>query len=283
MSVRFVIFGDTKGKDKGINTKVLERIMSSIRKLDLKPDFFVVLGDTVAGSEDLTVHKRQLEGFKGFVNSYFPRTLILPVIGNHEVNNLPVDDIFERLVKDVYINFRQHGSLENYNNTAFHMDLSYCRCIVLNCYHKGEIRKITNEQLEWFKKISSIDKKFKIVFLHCPPFPTGAHLGTCLDEFTESRDEFFNIACNNKIDIIFAGHEHNYSRTIIDSGRNKLYQVVSGGGGEKLRDSFKCKNKVIVPPKALYHFIVGEMDHESIKLKAVSIEGKIIDDFEIKK
>jgi hypothetical protein len=279
--IRFVVFGDTKGKENGLNKGVLKKLMMQIKKLDLKPNFFAVLGDTIAGSDNLDIHKKQMEGFKDFIKAYFPGIIVLPVIGNHEVNNEPKDDCYEKMFKDIYINFKQHGKLISYNNTSYYMDLEYCRFIFLNCYHKNEIRKITNEQLEWFKKISKSDKKFNIVFMHCPLFPTGAHLGTCMDEFEVQRDELAKIINDNKIDIIFAGHEHNYSRRIIGESSNNTYQVVSGGGGEKLRDSFKSKKGVVVAPKAIYHFVVVDMDSDSIKIKAVSVEGKIIDEFKI--
>lgn len=281
MAVRFVVFGDTKGKDNGINKRVLEKIMLQIKNLNPKPDFIVTLGDTIAGSSDLEIHKNQMKGFKKFIDPFMPRVMMLPVIGNHEVNNEPTDDTYEKLINEIYINFKQHGRLENYNNTAYFMDLEYCRFIVVNCYHHGEIKKISNKQLEWFEKVSEIDKKFKIMFIHCPLFPTGAHLGTCLDEFQEQRDKLWSVIEKNRIDMIFAGHEHNYSRRILRGTCNDVHQIVTGGGGEKLKGSFKCKNGVIVPPRAAYHFVVVDMDADSIMLKAVSIDGKIIDEFKI--
>jgi 3',5'-cyclic-AMP phosphodiesterase len=281
LAVRFVVFGDTKGKNNGINKRVLEKIMLQVKKLNPKPDFIVALGDTIGGSSDLEIHKSQMKDFKNFINSFMPGMVMLPVIGNHEVNNEPMDDTYERLISETYINFKQHGKLENYNNTAYYMDLEYCRFIVLNCYHNGQIKKVSNNQLEWFEKVSKVDKKFKIMFIHCPLFPTGAHLGTCLDQFQEYRDKLWSAIEKNKIDMILAGHEHNYSRRVLRGTCKDVYQIITGGGGEKLKDSFKCKNGVIVPPKAVYHFVVIDMNAESVMLKAVSIDGKIIDEFKI--
>lgn len=283
MGVRFVVFGDTKGKNNGINKGVLEKIIQRIKKLDKKPDFFALLGDTVAGSADPDIHKKQLKGFKGVIDAGFPRVVKLPVVGNHEVNNEPVDDSFEKLVGENYIDFKQHGRLEGYNNTAYYMDLENCRFIILNCYHNGRLKKIEKEQLSWFENVSSVDKKFKIVFVHCPPFPTGAHLGTCLDQFPGERDKLWSVIEKNKVDIVFSGHEHNYSRRVIDKSNRKIYQIITGGGGEKLRSSFKCKKGVIVPPKALFHFVVADMEPNSIVIKAISIDGKVIDEFKIEK
>lgn len=283
LAVRFVIFGDTKGKDNGINKKVLQGIMEKVKELEKQPDFFVSLGDSIAGSSKLELHRSQMRGFKEVINHWFPSTVLLPVVGNHEVNNEPIDGEFEKIFREEYLTFRQHGTLSGYDNTAYYMDLMQCRFIVLNCYHYGQIRRITDEQLEWFKKVSTVDKNFKIVFVHCPPYPTGAHDGTCLDEFKDCRDNFVKAAEENKIDIIFCGHEHNYSRRILQGESRKACQIVSGGGGEKLRKSFTSKEGVIVPPIAEYHFIVVDMDDNTIMLQAVSIEGKVLDEFSIAK
>jgi 3',5'-cyclic-AMP phosphodiesterase len=279
--VRFVVFGDTKGKEDGINKRVLKKILNQAGKLDKKPDFFVSMGDSIAGSTDTAVHKNQMEGFKGLVHSYFPNALILPVTGNHEVNNEPVDDTYEKLIRDTYICFKQHGSLESYNNTAYYMDLEYCRFIILNCYHYGELKKVSGEQLSWLERVLAADKKYKIVFIHCPLFPTGAHTGTCLDEFPMQRDKLWEAIEKNNTAVIFTGHEHNYSRRILEGASSKVQQVVAGGGGEKLKGTFKSKRGVVVPPKAVYHFVVVDMDAEGIKIKSISIEGKTIDEFEI--
>lgn len=282
MAVRFVVFGDTKGKNDGINKSVLEKIMRQIKLLDKEPNFLVTLGDTIAGSSDLSKHKSQMRSFKEIVSQYFPNIFMLHVVGNHEVNNFPIDDTYEKIIKEDYLTFKKHGSLNICNDTAYYMDLPYCRFIVLNCYHRGELRKIENKQLEWFKEVSAVDKKFKIVFIHCPPFPTGAHLGTCLDEFSEKRDELWRAVEKNRVNIVFAGHEHNYSRRLLHGISCDIHQIVTGGGGEKLRDSFKSKQGVVVPPIALFHFVVVDIDIERIELKAISINGKIIDDFMIR-
>ena len=48
--MRFIVFGDSKGKKNGINEKVLEAIMNETCKLSPTPEFIVMCGDTVAGS-----------------------------------------------------------------------------------------------------------------------------------------------------------------------------------------------------------------------------------------
>lgn len=260
-----------------------------MNKLNPSPNFFVTLGDMVAGSGNSDLLEKQLIDFRSIVKYYCNPPIMLPIAGNHEVNNEPIDDKAEKIFKRILVDFKQHGKLENYNDTVYYMDTDKCRFMLLNSFHYREVRKIANSQLEWFKKACMAEKKFKIVFVHCPAYPTGAHVGSCLDLYKEDRDKFWKVIDENKIDIVFCGHEHNYSRRLIDSSFstekykyfNNVYQITAGGGGEKLKDKFTSKRGVIVRPKAKYHFLVVDIDEDSIYVKAVSVDGKIIDKFEI--
>lgn len=40
--MKFIIFGDTKGKDNGINKKVLNNLLKSSKKYAPSPDFIVI-------------------------------------------------------------------------------------------------------------------------------------------------------------------------------------------------------------------------------------------------
>lgn len=172
--------------------------------------------------------------------------------------------------------------LDGYNRTVFYVDYADTRLIILNAFHFNEINKIVKRQLSWFKEAASIAKKNKIVFLHSPAFPTGAHLGHCLDSYPVDRDAFWKIVEDCNINIVFSGHEHNYSRRKIDY-QKCIYQVITGGSGEKLRDKYKDKAGVVIAPLAKYHFVVVDVDSYGIKVSAISSEGKLLDRFNIDK
>jgi predicted phosphodiesterase len=277
--MRFVIFGDSKGKENGINEAVLNKIMNQTLKLNPEPRFIVVCGDSVAGSAKEEVLNWQLLRFRKLIEKYHPNKLLIPVIGNHEVNIDPVNDRYEKVVSGVYGSLVPDGALEGYNKTVYFMDFDDTRIIVLNAFHFGSIHKIDKRQLMWFEKIASINKRNKILFVHSPAFPTGAHLGHCLDLYPEDRDAFWEVVEKCGIDIVFAGHEHNYSRRIIKG----VYQVITGGGGEKLRDKYNSKVGVIVPPINVYHFVVVDIEVSSVKVSAISSYGKKLDEFNIEK
>ena len=85
--MNFIIFCDTKGKDNGINKKVLNNLLKSSKKYAPSPDFIVICGDSIAGSKDTNILKLQLEDFNSTINKHYPNTQLLPVIGDNEVKN----------------------------------------------------------------------------------------------------------------------------------------------------------------------------------------------------
>ncbi|WP_252228969.1 metallophosphoesterase [Clostridium sp. ZBS15] len=289
--MRFIIFSDSKGKKNGINEKVLKEIMNETCKLDPEPEFIVMCGDTVAGSCKEEVLTFQLNRLRNLIEKYHPDKPLIPVVGNHEVNIEPIDDRFEKIFSTIYSDLKPSEFLDEYNKTVYYIDFDDTRIIVLNAFHYGSTHKIDKVQLNWFEKKVSEYKKNKLVFVHSPAFPTGAHLGHCLDLYPEYRDYFWKIIDKYDIDIVFSGHEHNYSRRIINNSFNngkfayerEIIQVIAGGGGEKLRDKYKSKQGVIVPPIAIYHFLVVDIDSDYIKVCAISSKGKKLDEFKIDK
>lgn len=281
--MRFVIWGDSKGKDNGINKKVLNLIMSKISKLEPKPEFMIMLGDTVKGSLDEETFINQLTDLNSIINKYTPRICLLPVIGNHEVNIAPQDDRYEKILSQFYNTLNPISSLMNYNNTVYCKDFDDIRIIVLNSHHPDEIHQVCDSQLSWLEDITADCKKTKLLFVHSPLFPTGAHIGHCLDMYPEKRDKFLNTIDKCHIDLIFCGHEHNYSRRIIRStdNSNGILQIITGGAGEKLRDKYKSKKDVIISPIAQFHFLIADYDNHSIKISALSTKGKVLDSFQI--
>ena len=281
--MRFVIWGDSKGKENGINKKVLNSIMHRISELDPKPECMIMLGDTVAGSFDEEILIKQLFDLKDIIHEHIPQINLIPIIGNHEVNIEPKDDSYEKIICQFYYDLKPDGFLQGYNKSVYYKDFENTRIIVLNSHHPNEIHKISSAQLEWLKNISYKCNKNKLLFVHSPAYPTGAHLGHSLDLYPDNRNKFWKTVEDCNIDIVFSGHEHNYSRRRIKNKltQNYIYQIITGGAGEKLRNKCKSKNDIIVSPKAIYHFLIADIDDKEIRICALTYRGKKIDEFKM--
>lgn len=170
--MRFIIFSDSKGKKNGINEKVLKTIMNETCKFKPVPEFIVMCGDTVAGSNKKEILAFQLNNLRNIIQKYHPNKPLIPVIGNHEVNIEPIDDSFEKIFNQTYTDLKPHGFLDGYNNTVYYMDFEDTRLIILNAFHYGSIHEINKDQLNWFEEVASKFIKNKLVFIHSPAFPT---------------------------------------------------------------------------------------------------------------
>jgi 3',5'-cyclic AMP phosphodiesterase CpdA len=211
--------------------------------------------------------------------------LIIPAAGNHEVVSPAKCGAYEKILSRVYGDFAPDGYLEGYNGTVYYKDFEDVRLIVLNPFHIDSVHRIEKDQMAWLEKAASADRKSKIVFVHSPAFPTGAHLGHCLDLYPAERDNFWRIIDKCRIDIVFSGHEHNYSRRTIGSPlegfKSSVYQIITGGAGEKLKGTYKSRQGVVVPPIEKYHFIIADIKTDGIFVSVLSIEGKKLDEFGI--
>lgn len=289
--MRLILFGDSKGKDNGINAKVLNGIIKEIKKLKPLPDYIIHLGDMTAGNDDMIKLRGMLLKFKNVFTDKEICNTFIPVFGNHEEGENPQDNTSEGVFGEVFKDLLSDGELSGYNRTVYFKDIDSSRLIILNSCHFSEEHRILGEQLKWLANAMAVTRDFKIVFVHIPAFPTGAHLGTSMDLYPEVRDRFWSIMDENRVDIVFSGHEHNYSRRVINDSlstekykfNNEIYQIITGGGGEKLRDKYKSRAGVVVPPIASNHFVVIDILGKKLSIKAQDLKGNIIDEFQIVK
>lgn len=279
--MKFIVWGDSKGKENGINKKALNSVLKEAKKVLPSPEFMVMCGDTVAGGNDEEKLILQLMDLKEIIDKYYIDIELIPVIGNHEVNIEPIDDRFEKVIENFYYKLKPEGVLENFNKSVYYKDFDNTRIIVLNSFRPNETHKVGKEQIAWMKEIASNCNKNKILFVHSPAYPTGAHLGHCLDLYPQDRDDFWEAVEKCDIDLVICGHEHNYSRRLIKSSYNNkdIYQIISCGAGEKLKNKYHSKSGVVVAPIAVYHFLIINVDKSSIKLCAITNKGRKIDEF----
>lgn len=79
------------------------------------------------------------------------------------------------------------------------------------------------------------------------------------------------------VDLLLAGHDHNYQRFA-----SVPPQIVTGGGGKSLYDT-KFDPEGLVVVKRAYHISEVEITGATLRLRATSIEGELLDDFTIDK
>lgn len=79
------------------------------------------------------------------------------------------------------------------------------------------------------------------------------------------------------VDLVFAGHDHNYQRF---SGT--VPQIVSGGGGKSLYEIRHRPAGLVVAEEA-YHYCSVVVDGPRLELRAIALDGRVLDEFTIDK
>ena len=290
-SIRFIVLADSRGSDNGVNSEIVKSILSEVQKLSPQPEFAVMPGDLTDGSKNYEGIKGQLDYFKQIITGYYPVKFYYPGIGNHEMR---AGKAGEKAFSETFDEFDAEF-LDGYNRTSYYFDVGDARLFMLNSDHTGEKHKIEGDQLDWLKSNIDPEKSYHLFFLHEPPYPTGAEAGNSLDSAPEARDAFWEVVDNSNNPIVFCGHEHNYSRRLVDSSFNQkiggksfkydkaVMQVISGGFGAPLYTEYTEKKNMIIPPIPQYHYTVVDMNEDGLNIQAINIDGDIIDTFEVKK
>jgi hypothetical protein len=127
-------------------------------------------------------------------------------------------------------------------------------------------------QLEWLDdQLASSTGQWKIVAMHHPVYSCGVHGPTArLTEFLEP------ILVRHRVDLVLAGHDHNYERTVPVSG---ITYVVSGGG---------CKTTSVDPQRftavaaSTLEFMKFDIDGDRLVGEAIHVDGGVLDRFELR-
>jgi len=286
-SLRFVVLADSRGKDHGINSDIVRNILAKIKNLNPQPEFAVIPGDLVEGSEVKSELRSQLHYFKKTITEYYPIEFYHLGIGNHETTHY---EDGEKLFAEIFPEIK--GSfLDGYNHTVYFFDHGNTRFFMLNNDHPGEFHCIAQSQLNWINENIDPQKAHTVFFMHEPSYPTGYHIGESMDADPLLRNQFWDMVDSLKSAIVFNGHEHFYSRRHINreynetiNGKkfeyeNEVYQVTIGGFGGPLGSNFVDKPGVDVPPIGEYHFAIVDISDKGMEITVKNLDGKQLDHF----
>lgn len=108
---------------------------------------------------------------------------------------------------------------------------------------------------------------WKIVYFHRPPYSSGGH-----GSDTTLRAYFSAVFERNHVQLVLAGHDHDYERMIPQGG---VEYVVTGGGGKGTRSvgtsSFTAFSDEVI------HFVYVEVNADDLVLHAIDGTGKEFD------
>ncbi|MDY3561315.1 metallophosphoesterase [Gemmata sp. JC673] len=263
----FTVIGDTQ-RNPVVTGKVAKLMW------ERRPNFVIHCGDVV----DDGASKLQWTGdlFRPCAE-LFSRVAVFPTIGNHEKDHPYYYKYFALPKPEYYYSF-------TYGNAEF---------FVLDTNSKRNL-KADGEQYKWLDRaLAASTAKWKVCYHHHPAYcsddddygNTWKGSSTYGDVRVRS---FVTLYEKYNVDVVFNGHVHVYERSWpIRAGKvdqkNGIMYVTSGGGGGGL------ENFAPTPPffkdqfRSDHHFCYVTVHQGTFKLHAFDQEGRLFDQFTIKK
>jgi tartrate-resistant acid phosphatase type 5 len=255
-ATQFAIIGDY-GDDSNNQWHVTELLY------DWDVDFIVTVGDNnyPAGSVT-TIDENIGQYYSDYIGNYHGmygegsvENRFFPVLGNHDWRTDTAQaylDYFTLPGNERYYDFVQ-GSVH-----FFMLDSDY-----------DEPDGVTADsvQAQWLQAgLAASTTPFQLVFMHHPPYTSG-HNGS-------TEDLRWAFAAWGA-DAVFAGHDHNYERLVIDG----IPYIVNGLGGH----SISGFNSILPSSQAQYNCDYGAMrviaNATSVTMQFVTFEGDVVDSY----
>jgi 3',5'-cyclic AMP phosphodiesterase CpdA len=253
-SFTFAVYGDTKTNDEHVI-----RILKEIQKT--KPLFIINTGDLV--NEDDDINWGNYFSVICEVTSVGETIPIYATMGNHDGSEKGNEAVYYK-----YLSLPVNHSSGTEAYYAFNIgDVHF---ISLNSYVPYDPG---SPQYGWLAEDlrASASYKWKIVFLHEPPFSTGKH-GSNLDE----RRILVPLFEKSGVDLVFAGHNHLYERTVNIKG---VTYIVTGGGGAPLYKP--TKEDWIASMDKSHHFCRVRIEGDRCEITMIRSDGTRGDMFEL--
>jgi hypothetical protein len=254
---KFAVIGDYRGGDTNA-LKVSQLVRS------WNPDFVVTTGDNyrpAQGTIDFQVGQFYHEFIFPYVGSYGLGDMVnrfFPAIGNHDVEGTGLID---------YLNYFSLPGNERYYDFV----KGDCHFFILNSDYT-EIDGNTSSSIQgvWLQNLLAASlSKYKLVFLHHPPFSSGAHGSNIYAQWPYKQWG---------ATAVFAGHDHDYERLYIDS----FPYFISAAGGAALYTTFNNYPGTQHFYADNFGALLIEANSDSMLLKYYNIKDSLIDSYVIK-
>jgi len=164
--------------------------------------------------------------------------------------------------RDLEIHFKPFnmGDKDRYS-----FDEGNARFAVLNSNHPAD-----PEQIKWLDGVfTDAGDKWRIAFFHHPLYSSGQHTAESRDVIRPALEQAL---VRNRVNVVFAGHEHLYERIKPQKG---VHYFVSGGGGRNLYSVHKSDFDEVAVSQ--HHFMVAEIAGDRLFFEAVTQAQKLLD------
>jgi 3',5'-cyclic AMP phosphodiesterase CpdA len=181
----------------------------------LEPDLILHTGDVVyPGGEERHYDRRFFAPYRSLIKD----VPVFPVLGNHDVRQ----ENGAAFLENFHPPLDRPGSTKRY----YSFDWGDAHFVALDSelYYHDKGSSATRQKAFLERDLLSTSKRWKVAFLHRSPYGSSRHGG---DE--RIRADLEPLFARHGVDLVFAGHDHVYERTVPIRG---VSYVLSGGGGK---------------------------------------------------
>jgi len=249
--MKFVAMGDSRS-----NPDIFKKIIDNMQIT--KPDFIISMGDLVANGGTYKEWEEYYFSVAGVTIDHVP---LVSTLGDHEGSG-DEGELFRH-----FLRFNQPSDKQ-----WFSFDYGNAHFISLDYRHPD-----SEEMISWFKKdIESADAKWNFVYMHRPCYNLGGHRSAW------GRDTWPELFRKYGVDIVFAGHSHQYERFYPVRPENQpdshpVTYITTGGAGAGLYDV--TQNPYLAKAESVNHYVDFEISGDTLRARAVRNDNSVLDEF----
>jgi 3',5'-cyclic AMP phosphodiesterase CpdA len=229
-SWRFIVTGDSRGDNNGVNTAILGELAAEIVKKQV--DFVLFSGDLVYGQTDQAEMESELKTWRDIMQPVYDAGISVYVVrGNHDLGDPPSITAWNNVFKDKF-SLPANGPAGEKNLTY---SVEHKNAFIVGVDEYVRLRRVNQEWLD--TQFAANTKPHVFVLGHEPAFKTRHK--DCLDDYVVERDMFWASIEKAGGRTYFCGHDHFYNHARVDDDgdpNNDIHQFIAGTAGAPLYD-----------------------------------------------
>jgi acid phosphatase type 7 len=267
----FMYMGDIQYEIMNRDYKKWGKFIDTAYKNHPNTVFLLQGGDLVVNNGDL----KEYEAVMKFGQPMFSSVSVMTTPGNHETVATP-----DRY-KKIFV-LPQNGPT-GVKEEVYSFDYSNCHVVSMNSnlfsperingMGSKKWKTMMNQVDDWLvKDLSSNAGKWKVVFMHQPPYPISENLNL----YAKIRKAWVPIFEKYGVDLVFVGHQHIYMRTKPING----VTYIMARSGEKYSRYYKLGDPIpnyVAALKEVKTYELVTVKEKSLSVEAFDGAGNIID------
>jgi Icc-related predicted phosphoesterase len=219
--IRIASFGDCGQNPNGNQTNVRNAFLNF--RGNTPTDLWMLIGDNSYDGDDPMF---QTNFFEPYQTNLMKNSMIFAVPGNHDYNNnaalaashnIPYFSIFS------FPTNGEAGGVSSGTKEWYSFDYGPIHFVMLDGYGSRNVNgvdrrfyadTVNHPEVIWLKQdLAATTKKWKIVYLHFPPYTMGGHNSEVESDLIGIRQYINPIFERFGVDMVVSGHSHTYERS----------------------------------------------------------------------